>query len=106
MQGKAVYTEIRLNHPEQVDRAHEKNDAGDKHHGPPVPLQASRQQHEQRQEKLKDNQQKTDPSPGSIEARRVPDDLVRKVAAPDNEELRKGEVGPQHQKRKQQLAQL
>ena len=96
---RAVVRQVGRDQPVEVDAARI-----DEHQPRPrtasvarVALQVAREQQHERQHEVEDDQQ---PAPGTASrpasALEVPGDLLGQVARPDDQELREGDVGPEH----------
>ena len=73
---------------------------------PRLPLVLAEQQDEERQEEVEDDQEQGDPLPAAARPAEVPGDLLGKVAGPDDQELGERHVGPEHDERQHQVAQV
>src|SRR6266446_10846991 len=93
-----------LDVPEQVDVARDEHPGGQPNQAGDVALERAGQQKEKRDEEMKDNQKQTNELPSPVQTTEVPGNLFRQVTRPDDEPLRKGEIGPHHNEREQEVA--
>src|SRR5882762_1086198 len=98
--------EFRARVPEKIDQTHENQPDGYAAQECGVALQVTRKEQEERDEKVKDNNDYRDYAPLAMQARVIESDLLWLVAGPDDQQLRKLEVGPKHHEGQQQLAQI
>src|SRR6267142_3477530 len=92
--------------PEKIDQTHKNQPDGYAAQKGGVALQIARKQQEERDKKVKDNNDYRDHSPLAMQARVIESDLLRLIAGPDDQQLRKLEVSPEHHEGQQQLAQI
>src|SRR6266566_3347467 len=104
--GHGARGEFRPGHPEKVDQPHKNQPRGDFRKNCGVALQVLREKQEKGDKKVKHNHDHGDDAPLAVEARTVKADFLRLVARPDDQQLRKIEVGPKHHKRKKQFSQV
>src|SRR5438445_6594991 len=71
-----------------------------------VEHQVVREQEEKENKKVEDNHDHGDHAPFAVEPRAVKADIFRLVAGPDDQQLRKIEIGQQHHKREKQYSQV
>ncbi|MCG3163087.1 MAG: hypothetical protein JMDDDDMK_04465 [Acidobacteria bacterium] len=69
-----------------------------------MPLQLARQQQQKRQRELKGDQQNADPAPVRFHAWQIKRNLFGQIARPDDQQLRKSQISPDHHEGEQQLA--
>src|ERR1700678_4282651 len=94
----------RLDMPINIDHAHKEYPGSEAHQGPRFALQLARQQQRKRHRELEHGQKHSYFSPAPIHAAHEPRDLVRQVAGPNDQPLRKIEVSPHHHESKNQFA--
>ena len=80
--------------PEDVDVPHDGEDERDDRDAPGAPLEAMRQQQDERQGEVEEHDGERDPLPAAARAGEVPGNLLRQVAGPDDDELGQVEVRP------------
>ena len=71
-----------------------------------VALGSAREQQRERHKKLESRQHEGDPLPAARAAVQIPPDFSRQIPGPDDEELRKRDVGPENDKREEQIAEV
>src|SRR5712672_306668 len=98
--------EFRSRVPEKIDQTHKNQPNGYAAQEGWVALQIAREQQEERNEKVKDNNDYRDHAPLAMQARVIESDFLWLVAGPDDQQLRKLEVSPEHHEGQQQLAQI
>src|SRR6267142_2728642 len=98
--------EFRPRVPEKIDQTHENQPNGYATQEGWVALQIARKQQEERDKKVEDDNNYRDHSPLAVQARVIQSDLLRLIAGPDDQQLRKLEVSPKHHEGQQQLAQI
>src|SRR5581483_1589046 len=96
--------EAGLDVPEQVDVTHENQEGGQLHQRTCIPLKWPRKQEQERNRKMEDDQAESDDLPAGVQSPREEADFHRQVSRPDDQQLRKAEVGPQQNKSEHQLA--
>src|ERR1700722_5488919 len=98
--------EFRLGQPIQIDQAHE--DHPNSYFGQQllVALQVLGEQQEKRHKEMADQYHDGHRAPAAVQTGAVKADFFREVSGPDDQKLRKGEVGPQHIKSEEQAAEL
>src|SRR5713101_4144989 len=98
--------EFRPRIPEKIDQTHKNQPNGHAAQEAGVALQIARKQQKERNKKVEDDNNYRDHSPLAMQARVIESDLLWLVAGPDDQQLRKLEVSPEHHERQQQLAQI
>src|SRR6266850_751745 len=98
--------EFRSRVPEKIDQTHENQPNGYATQEGWVALQVTRKEQEERDEKVKDNNDYRDHAPLATQARVIESDLLRLIAGPDDQQLRKLEVSPEHHEGQQQFPQI
>src|ERR1700674_1941031 len=78
-----------LDVPEQVNVARDEHPGGQPNQAGNVALERAGQQHEKRDEEMKDNQKQANVLPSPVQTTEVPGNLFRQVTRPDDEPLRK-----------------
>src|ERR1700681_1753222 len=78
-----------LDVPEQVDVAGDEHPGGQPNQACNVALERAGQQHEKRDEEMKDNQKQANELPSPVQTTEVPGNLFRQVTRPDDKPLRK-----------------
>src|SRR5215469_6362094 len=104
--GHGARSEFWPSHPEQVDQPHKNQPRGDFRKNFGVALKVLREKQKKRNKKVKHNHDHGHDSPLAVEARSVKADFLGLVAGPDDQQLRKSEVGPKHHKRQKQFSQV
>src|SRR6266403_3817143 len=79
----------RIDVPEQVDVARDEHPGGQPNQAGNVALERAGEQHEKRDEEMKDNQKQANELPSPVQTTEVPGNLFRQVTRPDDEPLRK-----------------
>ena len=92
--------------PEQIEQTHHQNQHRDDDQFPGVAFKRPRQQKQKRKRKVENHYDKCNRAPAAMRSRQVLMNLLRQISRPDNQELRKREIGPQHDQRQQQFAQI
>src|SRR6266853_6443970 len=92
--------------PEKIDQTHKNQPDSYTAQKGRVALQITRKQQKERNKKVEDDNNYRDHSPLAMQARVIESDLLRLVAGPDDQQLRKLEVSPEHHEGQQQLAQI
>src|SRR6266403_4801250 len=98
--------EFRARVPEKIDQTHKNQPDGYAAQEGGIALQVTRKQQEERDEKVKDNNDYRDHAPLAMQTRVIESDFLRLVAGPDDQQLRKLEISPEHHESQQQLAQI
>src|SRR6266853_4584065 len=98
--------EFRPRVPEKIDQTHKNQPDSYTAQKGRVALQITRKQQEERDKKVEDDNNYRDHSPLAMQARVIESDFLRLVAGPDDQQLRKLEVSPEHHEGQQQLAQI
>src|SRR6266853_4644937 len=98
--------EFRARVPEKIDQTHKNQPDGYAAQKGGIALQIARKQQKERDKKVEDDNNYRDHAPLAMQARVIESDLLRLVAGPDDQQLRKLEVSPEHHKGQQQLAQI
>src|SRR5206468_3130593 len=80
--------ESRRNQPEKIDETHDDYRGRQAGKETCAALQIARQEQEKRQRKVEENQNQSYPLPAPVQPARVPGDLLREVAGPDDQILR------------------
>src|SRR5712692_5518923 len=106
VQGESGRGEDRADQPEEIDHAHRDDQQRDSRQNLRVSVGARRHHQQEREEKMQDDQGNPEPAPSSLQTFQVPGDLLGKVACPDDQILRKGNVGPEHDEGEEELAQI
>src|SRR5262249_51431401 len=106
MQRDVVSVKGRCDDPVSVDHTHQQNQQSDCCNRADTSLSESREKQEKRNKELKRNQSGRDPLPAVVDSAQIPLNLFGKVAGPYDQELRKRQVGPEHDKSQQQVAQI
>src|ERR1700730_7968095 len=101
--GPGAGGKFRPGHPEQINQAHENEPDGHARKKLGVALQIARKQQEEWNEKMKNDDDDGDHAPLAVKTRAIEGDLFGLVAGPDDQQLGKVEISPQHDKREQQL---
>ena len=92
--------------PNQVHHVHHnRTETGNAEKQPRLPF-SRKEQDEERKKEMEGNQGKSDPLPAAMRPAEIPGNLLGKVASPDDQELREGHIGPEHDKRQQEFAQV
>src|SRR5258706_14730024 len=87
---------LRAGVPEKVDQAHKNQPNGDGRQESGIALEVARKEQKERNKKVKDEHDNSDNAPLAVQARVVKGDFLRLVSRPDNQELRKLEISPEH----------
>src|SRR5712672_2499657 len=98
--------EFRPRVPEKIDQTHENQPNGYATQEGWVALQIARKQQEERDKKVKDNNDYRDHAPLAMQARVIESDFLRLVAGPDDQQLRKLKISPEHHEGQQQFPQI
>src|SRR5882762_602088 len=88
--------EFRARVPEKIDQTHKNQPNGYAAQEGWVALQIARKQQEERNKKVKDNNDYRDHAPLAMQARVIKSDFFRLVAGPDDQQLRKLKISPEH----------
>jgi hypothetical protein len=102
----AFMMEIGRHQPPEIEdprRDHENRDL-DEHLA--LPFDGAGQQQDERNREVKNHQPQPHEPPAGLDPGQVPLDLMRQVAAPDDEVLGKREIGPQHHEGEHQVAEV
>src|ERR1035437_1307500 len=92
--------------PEQVHPPHEEEEPGNPDELPEVALEVAREQEDEGHGKVEERERERHGAPSPREPVVEEADFFRQVARPDDEELREGEVGPEHREREKELAEV
>src|SRR5579864_2751865 len=104
--GPRAGGEFRASHPEEIDEAHKDEPDGNPGKQPGIALQVAREQQKERNEKVENHDDDRHNAPFAIETRAIEADLFGLVAGPDDQELGKVEIRPEHDKSQQQLSEV
>ena len=78
---RAAFASVRRHHPEQIDEAHDDDEAGDAHERCGRRASSVRESKQrERKRKVEDDQQNADPLPAAFQALHVPRNFVRQIA--------------------------
>src|SRR5580700_4421866 len=104
--GNGARGELRARQPEEIDQAHENEPDSDfgQHLG--AALEIAREKQKKRHKKVKDQDENSDDTPASIEPGAIETDFLGQVAGPDDEELGKTEISPEHDESKEKFAEV
>src|SRR5438132_9714919 len=106
MHRQSVRIERRSDHPERIHDAHEQYQQRDVSQCPRVALVTPRQQKEPWNEELKRYQQRSRPLPAMPQSAEIPVDLFRNITRPYDQQLRKREIGPEHEESEQEIPKI
>ena len=98
--------ECRGDLPEEVNKAHGNYQRGHGQELFSVALETSREQQEKGEGEMQEDKQQTNPSPPPLLPSNIPGNFLGQIAGEHDQELRKSQVGPEHHKSQQQLAQV
>src|SRR3989442_9275500 len=98
--------ECRYDQPKNINEAHAEDCCGYYRKQASTALKVSREEQEEWQREVKENQPQPDSSPPARQAVHVPDVLFRQVAGPDEQILSKCHIGPEHDERQQEVAEV
>src|SRR5580704_1222722 len=96
--------EIRLDDPEKIHEAHQNQPNGKPYQLADVALERARKQKGERYDEVAKREDQRDPTPAAVKTIEIESDFRRQVAGPDDEPLRKAEVGPHHDESEHPLA--
>ena len=77
----------RLRHPEHVHELHEDDEPGDRPEDSRIPVGRGGQQHQEREDEVKEENREPDPAPASLETPEIPGDFLGQVSGPDDQVL-------------------
>ena len=98
--------ECRYDQPKNINEAHAEDCYGYERKPASTALEVSREEQEEWQREVKENQPQPDSSPPARQAVHVPDVLFRQVTGPDEQILSKCHIGPEHDERQQEVAEV
>src|SRR5580658_1593917 len=104
--GHGVGGELRTGEPKEIDEAHENEPDGDFRQQLRAALEVAGQERKEWHKKMEDQDEDRDKAPASVKARAIEADFFGQVAGPDNQKLRKAEVGPEHDKSEKEFAEV
>src|SRR5271157_4358650 len=104
--GQRAGSKFRPRHPVQIHQAHENHPDGDLGDQARAAFDVARQEHEKRQREAEKQDNYRDHAPAAIQTRAVKGNLFGLVAGPDDQQLRKIEIGPKHVESEEQLSQI
>src|ERR1700676_716612 len=104
--GNSARCKFGTGQPKEIDEAHENEPHRDFGQQFGAALDVARKKEKERREKVKDKDEDGDDAPASVKPGAIETDFFRQIAGPDDEELRKTEIGPQHDESEQELAQV
>src|SRR6266700_257614 len=92
--------------PEQIDQVHthdRQRHSGKAWHSP---LDTTRQQEQERKDEVYYKQRQPDPLPATLGTVHIPGNLLWQIPRPDNQELGKSDVGPEHNEGQQKVPEV
>src|SRR5215472_13619072 len=88
--------------PVHVHETNHKDQHGNDKQRARLSLHISEEQEKEGEEETKNDEQQRDVAPDTFEAADVPGNFLAEISAPDDEPLRKFQVGPQHDERQEE----
>src|ERR1700691_4520667 len=90
--------------PKQIEEAHQQQPGREPHQAANVPLEGAREKHGERDGEGEQHQKQLNRFPAAMQARQIKSNLGGQVASPNDEPLRKVEIGPDHGENQHPLA--
>src|SRR5271155_260147 len=97
---------LRAREPKKIHETHEDQPHRDFGKQLGTALDVARKKKKERHEKMEDQDEHRDDAPASVKPGAIETDFLGQVARPDDQELRKSEISPEHDESEQKLAEV